>query len=288
MKKYYGIILLVFITLFCLCFFACGEDAPPLGAPQEAPKEEIIPTACVDILKIGKADCIVINTGSHVLMIDTGESENLPRIHAYMQEKGYERIDALIITHYDKDHIGGAEEILERYDVKAVFESSFTEASAEYVQYHEVAGEKGIEIKKLSENARLELDGNVVDILIPQMKKYSTEKDNNISLIVSVKCGENKLLFCGDALELRMAELVYDKVGHYDFVKLPHHGSYLANYPMVLEELTPTYCAITCSGKNPADDKTLSLLQDIGAEVYQTSNGIISVSAGKDGININQ
>lgn len=277
MKKYYGIILLVFIMLFCLCLVACGDEEK-LGTPNGEQEEKTTPSAIVDILKIGKADCIIINTGCHILMVDTGERENLSQIHAYMQEKGYEQIDTLIISHYDKDHIGGAEEIIRWYGVKTVFESNFTETTAEYTDYHQAIEDTGVTLKKLGENARLDLDGIEFDILVPQKKKYNTDKDNNTSLIVSMVCGEKKLLFCGDALELRIVELVYDRVGHYDFVKLPHHGTYLENYPMVLEELTPAYCAITCSNKNPADEETLSLLSEMGTQVFQTKNGTISIS----------
>ena len=288
MRKYYRIILLVVTLLFfCLCLFACGNEGD-LTTPNGEQEEKIAPSVTVDILKIGKADCIIINTSRHILMVDTGERENLSQIHAYMQEKGYEQIDTLIISHYDKDHIGGAEEIIKWYGVKTVFESNFTETTTEYTDYHQAIEDTGATLKKLSENARLELDGVTFDILVPQKKKYNTDKDNNTSLIVSMECGEKKLLFCGDALELRMVELVYDEVGHYDFVKLPHHGTYLENYPMVLEELTPAYCAITCSNKNPADEKTLSILSEIGAQVFQTKDGLITISVDDKTITVTQ
>ena len=59
-------------------------------------------------------------------MIDTGEEENLDDIHFYMNKKGYTAIDTLILTHYDKDHIGGASGIISTYGVNEVIETKIT------------------------------------------------------------------------------------------------------------------------------------------------------------------
>ena len=80
------------LLLLCLCFLACGDGT----GGDEPPTEEKITDAYVDILKIGKADCIVINTGSKIVMIDTGEAENLPKIHQYMERNGYEKFPSIL------------------------------------------------------------------------------------------------------------------------------------------------------------------------------------------------
>ena len=274
-------LLLCISLLLLILLVSCGGEVEP-------PDEEITPSAEIDVLKIGKADCIIINTGSNILMIDTGERENLSKIRFHMSEKGYDRIDTLIVTHYDKDHIGGAKEIIEQYGVKTVIETKFTSTSEEYLAYHQAIASTGATLNKLEENIRFNFDGCVFDILVPKRTKYSTAKDNNQSLVISMECGEKKLLFCGDALELRMAELVDDKIGHYDIVKLPHHGTYLKNYSMVLEELAPSYCVITDSAKNPADTELIDLLNQNEIPVYATRNGGISISINDNIITVKQ
>ena len=245
--------------------------------------EKITP-ATIDILKIGKADCIVINTGNKIVMIDTGEEENLPQIHAFMQKRGYNTVDTLILTHFDKDHIGGTTDIISRYNVGTVIESSFTSDSRWYLSYH------SLDIKpiKLKEDYSFTFDSCDFKIDIPKLEKYSTKQDNNSSLVISMKIGNSSLLFCGDAMELRVKELIDEDIGHYDFVKLPHHGGFLANYGEFLDMVKPSYGAITCSNKNPASNSTLEILKEYGTEVYQTKNGSITISLNGDEIQIEQ
>lgn len=262
---------IVMVFLF-LCLFGCGNEQNN----DYAEKETITP-AKIDILKIGKADCIVINTGNEIVMIDTGEEENLNKIHSYMQKNGYTKVDTLIVTHYDKDHIGGAADIIAKYNVSTVIESSFTSSSLYYLNYHSLIEEKGISLLKLKENYSFARDSCSFQINIPKKEKYSTKEDNNSSLVISMEIGNRRFLFCGDAMELRLRELIEEGIGHYDFVKLPYHGRYLENYDEFLNMVKPTYGAITCSNKNPASEDVLSLLQRCETEVYQTRDGEINV-----------
>lgn len=288
MKKL-GYIMLLLILLGCLCLFACNSGDTPQSNEENGLEDKVeITPAKVDILRIGKADCIVINTGTKIVMIDTGEEENLAQIHAYMQRNGYERVDVLILTHYDKDHIGGAAEVITRYDVETVIETSLASNNQWYISYHNVLKLREITPMKLSENYSFTYDSCSFKINIPQKKKYPTKQDNNSSLVVSMEIGENSFLFCADAMELRLAELIGDNIGHYDFVKLPYHGNYLENYREFLDKVTPTYGAITCSNKNPAAEDTLSLLQEYGVTVYQTKNGEINISTNGTEIQIDQ
>ena len=282
--------LLCLTVLFLVLLVSCTDTEEQQGQEGTTPpqNEEVKPTANIDVLKIGKADCIIINTGSNILMIDTGEWENLPKIHSYMKEKGYTQVDTLIITHYDKDHIGGAEEIIELYGVKTVYETKFTDTTDEYLAYHNSVEKMGASLNKLEANTRLEIDGCSFDILVPMRSKYTTAKDNNQSLVVSMECANSKLLFCGDAMELRMAELLIDSVGHHDLVKLPHHGTYLQNYPILLDELTPQYCVATDSNKNPIDDTLLDLLTQREVDTYTTKNGTVSIKVDSEGITLKQ
>ena len=100
---------MLFLFAICTVYFLCSCDTG----------EKVTP-ASIDVLKIGKADCIIINTGNKIVMIDTGEEENIDQIRDFMDEHNYNKVDTLILTHYDKDHIGGAKYIIEEYGVDTV------------------------------------------------------------------------------------------------------------------------------------------------------------------------
>ncbi len=264
MKKLFSFVLM-FCVLISICSCNVGE-------------KEVVPSCFVDILDVGKADCIVIGTGTKIVMIDTGEVENLPIIISYLTEKEISKIDTLILTHFDKDHIGGASKIISDYNVTNVIESNFSSNSEFYVSYHDTLSALGIEPLKLSENYSFGYDGCKFTIDVPKKTKYKQKECNNSSLMISFECGEKRLLFCGDAMELRLSEFIDTSPQKYDFVKLPYHGNYLENYREFLDKILPTYGAITCSKKNPASPDTLKLLDEYGIEVFQTRYGTISFS----------
>ena len=263
--------------LFCFFGCSCGDTTD----------NEIIP-ASIDILKIGKADCIIINTGSKIVMIDTGEEENKYEINAYMSSKGYSKIDALILTHYDKDHIGGASEIITKYNVTNVIESKFDDSTMEYIDYHNAIYSLNATPRKLTEAYTFTYDSCEFEIDIPKRNKYEAKQDNNTSLIVSMKCGENRFLFCGDAMEERLNEFIEYNQNSYDLVKLPYHGNYLENYKEFLDSAKTKYGVITNSKKNPASEETLLLLNEYQINIYQTRYGTVYITSNGKEINIIQ
>lgn len=242
----------------------------------------------VDVLDIGKADCIVINTGTKTVMIDTGEEENLPDIQAFLRQEDIQAIDMLILTHFDKDHIGGAKGIISEYDVKTVIETTFQSDREEYFAYHKEMTDKGITPITITENYNFELESCAFTVYAPKQDSYSKKQDNNSSLIVAMEYGEKRFLFCGDAMELRLDEFVEDLPGKFDFVKLPYHGIYLNNYPKFLNEVSPKYAVMTCSDKNPADKKTIELLKENGVIYYETRLGSVGLKTDGKSIRFNR
>ena len=263
---------LILCALFCSC---------------EAEEEHITP-ATVDVLKIGKADCIVINTGNNVVVIDTGEEEDFESIRSFMTEKNYSKIDALILTHYDKDHIGGAKSVIEEYDVGLVIESSASSNRDEFHSYHLALSQMGKEAKRLTQDYSFDFDDCKFKISVPKQKKYERKNDNNLSLVISMECGDTKFLFCGDAMEERIVEIIDTFPGEYDLIKLPYHGKYIENYEDFLASAQTRNGVITCSDKNPSDERTIELLERNGVSVYETKNGSITVYTNGKQITIKQ
>lgn len=242
----------------------------------------------VDVFSIGKADCILIQTGSKTVMIDTGEKDDVSDILDYLDAKGVEAIDMLILTHFDKDHIGGAAELISSYGIQTVLETGFSSDRDEYKEYHNVLAERGLSATILTENYSFTFDSCSFTVYVPKKTSYDKKEDNNSSLIVAMEYGKKRFLFCGDAMELRLAEFLDDSPGKFDFVKLPYHGKYLENYGEFLDELSPEYGVITCSKKKPSAAETLSILSEYGVKVYETKNGSVCLTTNGKKIGISQ
>ena len=227
----------------------------------------------VTVLAIGKADCIVLETAQHTVLIDTGEEENYEEIASFLDASGIQTIDVLILSHFDKDHVGGAAKIVNNYKVLSAYQSSFTGDRDEYFDYLAACEEKGVPVTRLTENTSFDLDGISFTLYPPEKDSYSENEDNNASVIALCRCGEKTLVFAGDAMEERMEEFLGQNTGSCDFIKLPHHGSYLENYPEILSALDPKYAAVTCSKKNPEDEELTDLLSKLGISYYLTRGG---------------
>lgn len=289
MKNTLKLLLLIFSILTLIFFCSCTDQTvdTDTNTDTSASNEPITP-ATIEILKIGKADCIIINTGSKLVMIDTGEEEDVSTITTYMRLNNYDKIDMLILTHYDKDHIGGASEVISHYNVETVIESKFDDSTLEYIYYHNAMYDKNQTPLKISENYKFTYDSCEFEVTVPQKNKYTEKKDNNTSLIISMKCGETNLLFAGDAMEERLDEFIKDNNTVYDFVKLPYHGNYIENYKDFLTSTKPKYGAVTDSSKNPADTATIDILKEFNVTLYQTRYGKIIVTTDGENITITQ
>ena len=114
-----------------LCLAGCGaaaaepEALPTSGSPGG---EEF----SVDILSTGKSDCILIRMDGQTILCDTADGDDLDAILALLRDRGVERIDALVLSHYDKDHIGSAPGLLAAVTVGEIYGPDYVEDSDEY------------------------------------------------------------------------------------------------------------------------------------------------------------
>ena len=144
-------------------------------------------TLTADILKIGKADCTLFQEGETSYMIDTGEAENAPRILEALKKKNVDHLDALIISHFDKDHVGGAAQILEAVTVDRVIEPDYTPENPEAeasVSYRQALEKCGVAVTKVSDKLELTLGMANLTVLGTGGRAYAKNVDNNASLLV--------------------------------------------------------------------------------------------------------
>ncbi len=237
----------------------------------------------VTVLKVGKADAIVLQSGGKTMMIDTGEVDDAEKICKFLKDEGVTNIDAMIITHFDKDHVGSAGMIVEQFNVGKVLIPSYEGTREEYFDFMNAMKAAMIEPERVSAPTMFTLGESTVEIEPPidydvdLISDAVDDYDNTLSLITTVTCGEKKFLFTGDADRRRIKEwLANTSVGDVDFLKVPHHGLFNAELEHLLEVTKPEYAAITCSKKNPADATTLELLVKYHVNVFQTSDGKIT------------
>lgn len=246
-------------------------------------------------IKCGKADIIVLECGDETMVIDTGEDDDGDKITEYLADQGIEKVDDLIITHYDKDHVGGAAFLLDSIPVTRVYVPDYEGTSDEYFAFldalkklEEDGFSSSDSLFRLTESVSFTLGNASVEIYPPssyEVPDDGREYDNDLSLVTIVKHGDNTLLFMGDAEDARMEDfMAKEMTDRCDLIKIPHHGRYHSALKELVASLQPKYAVITDSEKNPAEEKTLDLLEKNEVQVFSTSQG--DVTAVSDGVTI--
>ena len=249
---------------------ACGSAA----ASDNAGSEEA-PALSVVFFPVGKADAILLQTENTAVLIDTGEKRTSKALVTALGDLGVEALDALIITHFDKDHVGGAARVLADIPVRQVLQSNYPRESDEMTAYREALAAAGLEPATVREEFSFSLDGVDYTVDPPREEEYADDSSNNSSLIVTAACGEKRLLFLGDAENARLNEWMAQDHGHFDLVKMPHHGSWHKPLKALVEMTQPSYAVITSSDDEPESDKTTELLEEWKVATFLTRRGAV-------------
>jgi len=242
------------------------------------------PILTVDFLNTGNSDCIIIRIDDTTSIIDTGTSISSYSIFEYLNANGIEKIDNLIITHFDKDHVGSASKIINNYEVLNVYQTYVSNVkNTYYKKYLKSLKKKNISPTTVEDRINLEINGAVFSIIPPKSSEYLWNDSNNSSLIVELKHFNNDFLFCADIEKERISEFLFDDIKHYDVLKVPHHGYYEDNTLDFIKKISPKFSIITTSTLSCPSAETVAALGLNGSKVYFTDNGTVTVSSdGKD------
>ena len=214
----------------------------------------------ITILDTGKSDCILIEIEDKTIMIDAGLDENGDQIIDALSKNGITEIDFMILTHLDKDHIGGADIILDNLKVDQVIQANYSKDTKQYEEYIKALEENNITPTLLQENLDLNVNGATITLYPASKSEY--EKSNDYSIITSLNYKKQKFLFTGDAESERLSEFLTLNPSSYTFLKLPHHGQYSDELATLVTKIKPSYGVITCSEEQTPDIATILLLNE--------------------------
>ena len=238
---------------------------------------------------VGKGDCILVSAGGTHVLIDAGYAETADDVIAQIREAGVERLDAVILTHYDKDHVGGAQRIIDSFPVGQVYLPGY-EGSGKYydvITYMVRVG--GLAAEKVTEDTGFTLGGARFDIYATRLAYIPGEgkeegNDNDVSLVVAVTYGADSWLFPGDIEAEGISSWLAAGHGTYDVVKMPHHGANEKNSDDFIAQVKMQIAVITDSEEEPVKKKMRKQLDAVGAKMYCSSeNGTITVTGDGNG-----
>lgn len=155
----------------------------------------------------------------------------------YLKSTGLTRIDYLILTHSDQDHIQDAVEIMEEFDVRALCFSSYDHGFQQY---------SGM---KISSGVQLHLGRYGIDVLAP-IQAYADTNSNSVVLKLSLEA--HSFLFCGDMTEEEESDVIkkYGRAIQSEVLKVGHHGSRTSTSEEFLKLVCPSYSVISVGQNN--------------------------------------
>ena len=270
--------LLAILLCLALSVAGCGGGRAETGALLK-----------MTFLDTGKSDCIVIEAGESVVVNDTADADDAAAICAFLEEQGKTRIEYLILSHFDKDHIGSAADLVSRYEVGCVLMPDYEEDSEEYHALMRALEKTDTKSRRLRRAYAFTMEGIAFYVDAPRESVY--ENDNNYSLITCVTNGENRFLLMGDAKKQRTGEFLSSDAAaeRYDLIKMPHHGNYTKNLETLFETAKPRYAVLTADPERlRVEEETVELLGDYGCEVYYTDEGTVTAISDGSQVQVSQ
>lgn len=251
----------ILLTAFLLLTGCTAGTPAPDPEPEEKPRELLTITAYA----VGDADALLLQLGDTAILIDTGEEDDGERLCAELTAENMDSLDALIITHYDKDHIGGTEAILDAIETERIFCPDYEGSGSAWKAFRKaVKKHNGLRVVPEEQSYEFgELKLEIYPALDPEtMKTENGEYDNDLSLVVMVTYGSCRFLFTGDVEKARIREMLSSQTDwSCDLIKMPHHGRYQKALQDLLEAAGPEFAVICCSNEAPPEKKTLELLE---------------------------
>lgn len=141
---------------------------------------------------------------SFVLMIiaigctPTSENSKGTAVQNYLKKQGVKKLDYLILTHTDADHIGGADVIITKFDVDTLFIGDFKKENKTYAELINAINYKGLQYSTPAVGNEYTLGNAVFTILAPNTVY---DDPNNSSIAILLRNGDNRFLFTGDCEE---------------------------------------------------------------------------------------
>ena len=230
----------------------------------------------IKMIDVGQGDSILLHSDNKNILVDTGgsykEGNILYNTHLPLfKSKGIKKLDYLIFSHGDKDHIGEANTLINNFKVDKIIINS------NRLNYYEkqlpknktIIGEEGLTIK-LKDFTLVELNTNLDD-------------ENDSSGVYLLNYKNINVLLTGDASK-RSEEYILDnyELPHINILKVGHHGSKTSTSERLLKETNPNIALISCGKDNKfnhPNKETINILNKYKVKYYRTDKqGTITIN----------
>lgn len=255
-----------FVLFALLLFGGCGFiPAQALPPPVDA--------LVVSFIDVGQGDAALVQSAGQNYLIDGGRPEAGPEVVSFLRSRGVQRLDGIVATHPDADHIGGLPDVVDAFPVSRVYLSGESRGTSTFNTLLRRIRDKKAEVIEARTGLQMDWGGAKAIVLAPPPGALSGESNDN-SVAVLLTFGSARILLPGDAEakeEAYMSQGVY--TGPLTVLKVGHHGSSSSTTPLFLSRFKPQIAVISVGADNTYGHptrQTLRRLETVGAKVFRT------------------
>ena len=265
-----------------------GSTAPSLSdASAPSATAQSSTNVTIKFIDVGQGEAILIALPEKTMLIDAGPTGSAPKIAQVLQELGRDKIDYLVATHPDEDHIGGMADVISSTQIGTIYAPNKTNNTATYRKFLAAIQNNNLQIT-LAEAGTIidQTDAYKLEFLWPT-KDANFPDTNDYSIIIKLTVGTKTFLFTGDA---PTSAILDSNPGHIDVLKLSHHGSRTGTNEQLVRRLSPTYAVLSYALDNSYGHPMQSVLNALhkhSVEVWGTgANGTITITCNGTTIDI--
>lgn len=240
-------------------------------------------------IDVGQGDSsLIITPKGKTILIDAGDEAHAKKVVSYVREQGIEKLNLVIATHPDADHIGGMDKVIKNFDID-VF--AMPDVSAKTNQYKQIQRElkaKKMKATRLYQGDEVQIDDSLDFEILSPVKGKKYDDTNEYSIVAKIVYKDTSFILMGDATMENEVDIINNVPDiDIDVLKLGHHGSSTSSSDYFITKTSPKIAIISCGKNNKyghPHQEVMRVLKKHGVTPYRTDEmgDIVITSDGKE------
>src|SRR5699024_1702040 len=227
----------------------------------------------VHFIDVGQGDSILVQTPSDKnILIDGGPPGAGEKVVAFLEKQNVDKLDLLIATHPDIDHIGGLIEVMKSVEVDSIVDTGKIHSTRTYARYISQILKRQIPIEIAERNDQLKIDP-LLNVRI--LNTHNGSRTNNeSSIVLKITFKKMDFLLMSDVEKEQEKRLMEQHNLDSEILKVAHHGSNTSTSLKFLHAVSPNAAILTYGKKNDYGhpvDRVMENLRKVNTAVYPTA-----------------